>query len=78
VFSARDAEKMIVRLMEGDDGATPPANGVLALCLYKLFSATGDVQYKTDMEKIFYAFGGQVNAHPSAFCFMLYAKLAAE
>lgn len=78
VFSARDAEKMIVRLMEGDDGATPPANGVLALCLYKLFTATGDVQYKTDMEKIFFAFGGQVNINPSAFCFMLYAKLATE
>jgi len=77
-FSARDAEEMIVRLMEGDDGATPPANGVLALCLYKLFTATGDVQYKTDMEKIFFAFGGQVNTHPSAFCFMLYAKLATE
>lgn len=77
-FSARDGEEMIVRLMEGDDSATPPANGVLALCLYKLFAATGDVQYKTDMEKISFAFGGQVNAHPAAFCFMLYAKLATE
>ncbi len=78
VFSARDAEKMIVRLMEGDDGATPPSNAILALCLYKLFVATGDVQYKTDMEKIFFAFGGQVNAQPSAFCSMLYAKLSTE
>jgi len=78
VFSARDAEKMIVRLMEGDDSATPGTNAVLAMCLYKLFTATGDVQYKTDMEKIFYAFGGQVNSHPTAFCFMLYAKLLTE
>lgn len=78
VYSARDAEKMIVHLMEGDDGATPSANAVLALCLYKLFVATGDVQYKADMEKIFFAFGGQVNMHPEAFCFMLYAKLQTE
>ncbi len=74
----RDGEQMIFSLMEGDDGATPPANAVLALCLYKLFQGTGDVQYRTDMEKIFYAFGGQVNADPAAFCFMLYAKLQTE
>lgn len=76
--TARDSEKMIYNIMEGDDGAVPPANGVLALCLYKLYVATGDVQYKTDMEKIFYAFGGQVNKYPSAFTFMLYAKLMTE
>ena len=75
VFSARDGEDMIVHLMEGDDGATPGTNAVLALCLYKLFCATKDAQYQTDMEKIFFAFGGQVNQHPSAFCFLLYAKL---
>ncbi len=78
VYSARDAEKMIVRLLEGDDAATPPANAVLALCLYKLFLATGDTQYKTDMEKIFFAFGGQINQNPEAFCSMLYAKLQTE
>ncbi len=78
VFSAHDAEKMIVRLMEGDDGATPGTNAVLAMCLYKLFEATGDTQYLADREKIFFAFGGQVNTHPTAFCFMLYAKLLSE
>lgn len=76
--SARDGEKLIYSIMEGEDGAVPPANGVLALCLYKLYTATGDVQYKTDMEKIFFAFGGQVNAYPEAFTFMLYAKLMTE
>ncbi len=78
LHGAKDAERMIAPLLEADDGATPGANAVLAMCLWKLYQQTGDVQYKTDMEKIFFAFGGQVNMHPSAFCFLLYAKLLTE
>ncbi len=74
-FSARDSEKMIVRLMEGYDGATPSANAVFAYCLGKLYRGTGDIHYKEDMQKIFDAFGGQINENPTAFCFMLYAML---
>ncbi len=76
--NGRDAEQMIAPLLEADDGATPGANAVLALCLRKLYAITGDVGYRTDMEKIFFAFGGQVNTYPSAFCFLLYAKLLTE
>lgn len=77
-FCARDAEEMIARLMEGHDGALPSANAVFALCLVKLFKATGDVNYQKDMQKIFDAFGGQINQTPDAFCFMLYAKMKSE
>ncbi len=74
-FNAADAEQLIFRLMEGEDNAIPSANAVFALCVGKLFTATGDTHYKDDMEKILNAFGSQVDSQPTAFCFLLYAKL---
>ncbi|MBQ7036866.1 MAG: thioredoxin domain-containing protein [Clostridia bacterium] len=72
-FIGRDAESLILRPMDGDDGAMPSANAVLALCFRKLFSITGDEQYKTYEEKIFFAFGGLINQYPEAYASMLYA-----
>lgn len=77
-FCARDAEEMITRLMEGHDGALPSANAIFAFLLYKLYTITGDTNYRSDMQKIFDAFGGQINETPDAFCFMLYARLVSE
>lgn len=77
-FIGRDAEPLILRPMRGDDGAMPPENAVLALCFRKLFSITGNEQYKTYGEKIFFAFGGLINQYPEAFASMLYAFLMAE
>ena len=74
-FNAEDAEQLIFRLMEGEDNAIPSANAVFALCVGKLFTATGDTHYKDDMEKILNAFVSQVDSQPTAFCFLLYAKL---
>lgn len=77
-FYAFDSESLISRPMEGYDASTPSANGVIALCLSLLFKATGDVNYQNDLNKLFFAFGEQINKYPAAFCFMLYGKLSTE
>ncbi len=74
-FYAADAEGLILRPMEAEDGALPSSNSVLAFCLEKLYKITGDTNYLLDAKKIYHTFGSLVNEEPSAFCFMLYANM---
>jgi len=77
-FYANDAERLIARPMEGYDMSTPSANSVLAYSLSKIYDITKDENYKSDMNKIFYAFGELVNEYPTGFCFMLNSKMNSE
>lgn len=77
-FTGRDGEPLVLRPMRGDDGAMPPENAVLAFGFWSLFKKTGKEEYKTYTEKIFFAFGGQVNRYPEAFSSMLHAFLMTE
>ncbi len=74
-FYAADAEGLILRPMEAEDGALPSSNSVLALCLEKLYSITGDTNYLFDAKKIYHTFGSLINEEPAGFCFMLYANM---
>lgn len=72
-FVGNDAEKVLVRLKEANDGALPSGNSVAALNMLKIARLTGDdgLNYKAD--GIFRAFSDEIGQYPWAFSYMLMA-----
>ena len=73
--TASDAsDDLLVRERSYADNATPSANGIAAANLVRLSLLTGDVQYLSQAEKIFQAFGSAIEKNPQA-CPSLFAAL---
>ncbi|MBT3269117.1 thioredoxin domain-containing protein [Candidatus Poribacteria bacterium] len=64
-------ERLIARLKDSHDGATPSANAVAVAVLHRLSALTGDADFADHAERTLAAFSGQIAAHPSAFTEML-------
>lgn len=74
-FTGRDAEKLIARTRTGYDGAVPSANSVQAANLLRLYTWTGDSQFRKSAERIIGAFAGEAAQNPAAYAHLLNALL---
>ncbi len=72
-FSAADAEKLLVRSMDAQDGAIPSGNSVAAMNMIRLARMTGRTDLEQRAEALIHAFGGQVSRAPSGSTVMLMA-----
>ncbi len=77
-FNGDDAESLIDREKEIQEGATPSGNSVAAVCLAKLASLTGEVQYSEKLESMYDVFYPIVKQHPYSTPFFLKAILMTE
>src|SRR5262249_3141322 len=59
-FTAHDHEKLFARSKEQYDGAQPSSNSMAARNLVRLWAKTGDDKYKSEAERTFKAFTGQM------------------
>ena len=64
-------ERLIARLKDSHDGATPSGNAVAVGALQRLAALTGDVDFAGYAERTLEVFSGQITAQPSAFTEML-------
>ncbi|MDT8323482.1 MAG: thioredoxin domain-containing protein [Bacteroidota bacterium] len=72
-FTAGDAEQLLVRSMEAQDGALPSGNSVAALTLLRLGRMTGRNDLSRRGESIVHAFGTQVQRAPTGSTVLLMA-----
>ena len=72
-FTGDDGEPLLARAKEIYDGASPSGNSVAALVLLKLSRLTGESAYEVRAERLFRAFAGLVERHPSAHTQLLMA-----
>ncbi|MFO7569959.1 MAG: hypothetical protein R6W75_09195, partial [Smithellaceae bacterium] len=66
-FTARDAEKLLMRPKELYDGAIPSGNSVSFLNTLRLSRITGDVEMDESAHEIYRAFCAKADAAPTAF-----------
>jgi uncharacterized protein YyaL (SSP411 family) len=59
-FTATDAADVIVRRKDAHDNATPAGNGVMVGVLARLWSLTGEAQFRDKAERLAAAFAGEV------------------
>ncbi|CAB4539639.1 MAG: DUF255 domain-containing protein [Actinobacteria bacterium] len=71
--TADDGEQLVVRQKELMDNATPSANGLAALALYRLAGLTGELRYANQADQILRLLGGVMPKAPAAFCHALAA-----
>ena len=71
--TGRDAERLITRLKDVLDNATPSANSVAAVALTRLGALTGDERYTGRARDIVLLLGTHLTAHPTAFAHLLAA-----
>ncbi len=71
--TANDAEVLITRPKETDDGAIPSGNAVAQMVLQKLAVLTGDSLFREAAERQHRFMAGQIQAYPAAHCFSLMA-----
>jgi len=62
-----DGEQLIVRQKDLMDNATPSANSIAALALYRLGALTGESRYERIADQILLLLGRVANSAPSAF-----------
>ncbi len=77
-FTADDAEGLLVRLMDGYDGAIPSGNSVAMMNLVRLARMTGNAELERHAAAITHAFSKEMNRLPSAFTHMMSAFMFAE
>jgi len=77
-FTADDAEGLLVRLKDGDDGAIPSGNSVAMMNLIRLARMTGNTELEKQAAGIIRAFSEEVERMPSAFAHMMSAYMYAE
>ncbi|MCR4402941.1 MAG: thioredoxin domain-containing protein [Firmicutes bacterium] len=77
-FTGADAEELLVRTKDAQDGALPSGNSVSAHNLLRLASLTGEEEWREKVHALFQAFSGEVAAHPSGFPFLLTAWKLSE
>ena len=69
--TGHDAEKLIVRQKDLNDGATPSANSVAAVALLRLGALTGNARYTGAADRIVEAAREQIAHHPLAATYLL-------
>ncbi|MCB2204713.1 thioredoxin domain-containing protein [bacterium] len=72
-FTADNAERLLVRSMDAQDGALPSGNSVAALSLLRLARMTGRSDFEARAEGIVHAFGAQISRTPTGSTVMLMA-----
>jgi len=77
-FTADDAEGLLVRPMDGYDGAIPSGNSVAMMNLVRLARMTGDTELEQRAAGIIRAFSKEMNRLPSVFTHMMSAFMFAE
>jgi len=72
------AEDLLVRPKNAQDGPTPAANGTLVAVLARLFALTGEDGYRVRAEQLVEVFSGEARRNPAVHCALLagYALLA--
>jgi uncharacterized protein YyaL (SSP411 family) len=71
--TADDGEPLIVRQKDLLDSATPSANSLAAVALYRLSALTGEPRYRHQADQILQLVAGVVPSAPSAFSHLLAA-----
>jgi uncharacterized protein YyaL (SSP411 family) len=71
--TADDGEALIVRQKDLLDSATPSANSLAAVALYRLTALTGEPRYRHQADQILQLVAGLVPSAPSAFSHLLAA-----
>ncbi len=71
--TADDGEALIVRQKDLLDSATPSANSLAAVALYRLSALTGEPRYRHQADQILQLVAGVVPSAPSAFSHLLAA-----
>jgi len=71
--TADDGEALIVRQKDLLDSATPSANSLAAVALYRLTALTGEPRYRHQADQILQLVAGVVPSAPSAFSHLLAA-----
>ncbi|MBR9975568.1 MAG: thioredoxin domain-containing protein, partial [Bacteroidetes bacterium] len=77
-FTASDAEQLIVRSKEAQDGALPSGNSAAALSLLRLSKMTGNMEYERRAMAITEAFASVVDRYPTGHSVMLWALHTAQ
>ena len=72
-FTAADAEQLIIRSKEAQDGALPSGNSAAALVLLRLSRLTGNMEYDRRAHAIMEAFGSMADRYPTGHAVMLTA-----
>lgn len=70
---ARDAEQLICRPKESQDGALPSGNSVAALVFSLLWELTGEERWRLEQERLLHYLAGEASSWPSGYCFALTA-----
>jgi uncharacterized protein YyaL (SSP411 family) len=70
---AEDGEALVVRQKDVLDSATPSANSLAAVGLYRLAALTGESRYRNHADQILLLVGGIVAGAPTAFSHLLAA-----
>jgi uncharacterized protein YyaL (SSP411 family) len=76
-FTADDAEGLLVRPLDGYDGAIPSGNSVVMMNLIRLARMTGDTKLEQRAAAITHTFSKEINRLPSAFTHMMSAFMLA-
>lgn len=71
LFTADDAETLIVRTRTGADNVTPSGNGIIAGVLARLHHLTGEAAYRDRAEAVLTAFGAATAHNPMAHATLL-------
>jgi uncharacterized protein YyaL (SSP411 family) len=69
-----DAEALILRAKQAQDGPSPSGNGTMAANLARLFYFTGEDSYRALAEKLFAAFSGEIERNPFGHATLLAAR----
>ncbi|MDQ6960875.1 MAG: thioredoxin domain-containing protein, partial [Mariprofundaceae bacterium] len=77
-FTADDAEGLLVRPMDGYDGAIPSGNSIAMMNLVRLARMTGNTELEQRAAAIIHTFSKEVRRLPSAFASMMSAFMFAE
>jgi uncharacterized protein YyaL (SSP411 family) len=72
--ASRDAEALILRAKQAQDGPTPSGNGTMAMNLARLFFLTGEDACRQRCQKLFAAFSGEVERNPFGHATLLAAR----
>ncbi|HEX9258614.1 MAG TPA: AGE family epimerase/isomerase, partial [Acidimicrobiales bacterium] len=71
--TAEDGEVLVVRQKDFMDNATPAANSIAAVALYRLGALTGEQRYSNHADRILQLIAGTVGRAPGAFSHFLTA-----
>jgi len=74
-FNSSNSENLIIREKQYYDGAIPSGNSVHLSNLYRLWSLTGKIEYKKQVEKLINSVPGSIQTNPSAFTMLLTSYL---